>query len=137
MKMTPSNYYTTLRSQWHYRPPVALMATLAWFCEPDEYWDRVQKISDWLETRLTPESSHIEHYNVLSDRQAETRGPLHMGEDDICADCTHLAYRLITGRRSDCQRTSQGSWPCRFNNDGNTVACPHFVPIGGTGDNYA
>ena len=138
MKMTPMTYYTTLRSEWHYRPAVAALATLAWFCEAGDYWQRAQKISDFMATRLPEDrqSNAVERHHILADDQPDIYGAQNMVEEDLCADCTHLAYRIQTWGKSDCQLVKHDSWPCQVNSDGYAVACPHFVPIGGTGDNY-
>lgn len=138
-KMTPMQYYTTLRRDWHYRPPVALLATLAWFCDTDNYWARAQKLSDYLASRLPEDrqSSAVERHNILADEQPRLCGSLEIGEDDLCSDCLRLAYRLPTGELSDCSQIgSDRTWPCKLNSGGYTIACPRFVPIGGSGDNY-
>lgn len=138
-KMTPMHYYTTLRSQWHYRPPVALLATLAWFCDSDNYWQRAQKLSDWMASRLPEDrqSNAVERHNILADEQERLVGSLEIGEEDLCSDCMHLDYRLPTSEPSDCSQIgADRTWPCKLNADGYTIACPKFLPIGSSGDNY-
>lgn len=127
-KLTPMQYYATMRSTWHYTPALAAMATMAQFCDRSDYWTRIQRIANFMNGRKDPVNTRI-----AADKKFCGTISLDQMYNSICHDCLDM-HHFHNGNQFYCDQApvqENAPWPGHLNPEGYMITCPSFNPFVG------
>ncbi len=121
--MKPITYYSALRTGWGYTPAMAAMATMAFFCKREGYWERTQGIADYLNGR-NPDTPPL-----LTNKTYTGMINLNQMANSICHDCTIMSH-FHGGNQFKCHSANADQeWPGRLSPKGYMMTCPAFTPF--------